>query len=153
MIYQHTQPGWVVRIVISVCFLMTLITPLRIGLAREGLPGLASLAPIGITLLILVLFHNLTVHLDSERLQVSFGIGLIVYTFLLKDIVSCSTVKSSWYNGWGIRKIRRGWLLNVSGYETVEIVLRSGKVYRIGTDDPSGLLSALESANAKNHNR
>lgn len=144
--YQHSQAGWVIRVAIGWGILISLISPIRVALVRDALPSLVGLAPAGLLLVVLLLFHNLTVRMDSERLRVSFGIGLIRYRFLIRDIQSFAPSKSAWHTGWGIRKIQHGWLLNVSGFESVEIVLRNGRVYRIGTDDQKGLLEAIESA-------
>lgn len=145
MRYEHTQPGWVFRIVIGLFYLIWLASLSGIFFAdRELFSGI--LIPIVISSVVLVLFHSLRVCIDSETLLASFGIGLIRFTFLLEEIEECAPVRSRFYNGWGIRKIRHGWLLNVSGYDTVQIKLRSGKIYRIGTDDQDGLMAALETA-------
>ena len=37
-------------------------------------------------------------------------------------------------------------MYNIAGRDTVELELQSGNVFRIGTDDPDGLLAALRSA-------
>jgi hypothetical protein len=37
-----------------------------------------------------------------------------------------------------------GWLYNVFGSFAVEIRLKNGKKYRIGTDDPQGLNNAIQ---------
>ena len=42
--------------------------------------------------------------------------------------------------------IRNGWLYNVSGFDAVELELASGKLCRIGTDEPGRLLHAIEQA-------
>ncbi len=52
-------------------------------------------------------------------------------------------VRNSWWYGWGVRKVPGGWMYNVWGYDAIELELASGKVFRIGTDDPDGLLAAL----------
>jgi len=52
--------------------------------------------------------------------------------------MSAKTTKNHWYYEWGIR----GWLwpkmriYNVSGFDAVEIKVKNGKTYRIGTDEP-----------------
>jgi len=46
---------------------------------------------------------------------------------------------ASWLVGWGIRWTGSGWLFNVSGLDAVELSLKSGRRFRIGTDDPRGL--------------
>ena len=55
--------------------------------------------------------------------------------------MSAKTVKNHWYCGWGIRWCLRFkmWIYNVSGFDAVEIKLKNGKTYRIGTDEPKKL--------------
>ena len=62
----------------------------------------------------------------------------------MADIVDARRVRNSWWHGWGIRKVQRGWMYNIAGYDAVELELRSGKVFRIGTDEPGALLAAIE---------
>ena len=52
-------------------------------------------------------------------------------------------VRNKWWYGWGIRKIPKGWMYNVWGLDAVELEMESGKVFRIGTDEPDQLLGAL----------
>ena len=35
------------------------------------------------------------------------------------------------------------WIFNVSGFGAVEIRMKNGKIYRIGTDEPKALESAI----------
>jgi len=87
---------------------------------------------------ILASFGTLQVIVDEKYLRIKFGYGIYQKKFSLNDITSAKTVKNHWYYGWGIR----GWLwpkmciYNVSGFEAVEIILKNGKIYRIGTDEP-----------------
>ena len=76
--------------------------------------------------------------------EVKFGIGLMRKKFALSDIESCSVVRNRWWYGWGIRKIHRGWLFNVSGLDAVELMMRNGRKHRIGTDDPDGLCRSIQ---------
>lgn len=76
-------------------------------------------------------------------MEIRFGIGLIKKRFDLKDIIKAYTVRNHWYYGWGIRIIPRGWLFNVSGLDAIEIVMSSGKRYRIGTDQPDELSQTI----------
>ena len=95
---------------------------------------------------IVALFHSLTVRVSRNDIFLSFGVGLIRKRFLIHDIESATIVRNRWYNGWGIKKIWGGWLYNVSGFDAVEIKLKNGRRYRIGTDQPCELLAAVESA-------
>jgi hypothetical protein len=45
--------------------------------------------------------------------------------------------------GWGIRWIGRGWLWNVSGLRAVELELRDGRRFRVGSNRPERLAEAL----------
>ncbi len=89
------------------------------------------------------LFATLTVEIDEETLGIRFGPGVIRKRFPLKDIESCQVVTNHWYYGWGIRLTPHGGLYNVSGFNAVELQIKGGKKYRIGTDDPEGLAGAI----------
>ncbi len=102
------------------------------------------LTPIVVLAFLLPLFHSLTVTVDANLIEVAFGIGVIRKRFFVEDVASAETTKSHWYNGWGIRLIHKGWLYNVSGYDVVQLNLHNGRVVQIGTDDPSGLLAAIQ---------
>ncbi len=91
----------------------------------------------------LSMFTSMTVYCDNDTLKIRFWTGLIYKKFLLKDITSCMVVRNRWYYGWGIRKIPGGWLFNVSGLDAVEILMKDGKMYRIGTDKPEELYEYL----------
>jgi hypothetical protein len=68
------------------------------------------------------------------------------YRLSLSEIESVSPVRNRWWNGWGIRTAPGFRLYNVSGFDAVELRLKSGEVQRIGTDDPQGLAAALKAA-------
>ena len=74
-----------------------------------------------------------------------FGPGLIHKTFAASDIREARIVRNRWFYGWGIRWTPHGWLFNVSGLDAVEVELRSGRQYRIGTDEPRQLHEAIGS--------
>jgi len=112
--------------------------------AGAVIPGIVMLAVInGI---VFALFHSLTVRVSRSEIALSFGVGLIRKQFPIGDISSASIVQNRWYNGFGIRKIRGGWLYNVSGFDAIEIQLKNERKYRIGTNQPKELLAAVESA-------
>ncbi len=102
----------------------------------------------GVTCIILLalmpFFYRLQVTGDETGLGVRFGIGLIKTNFQWQDIEACRPVRNKWYFGWGIRKIDRGWMYNISGLDAVEISMNNGRVYRIGTDEPERLCNAIQ---------
>jgi hypothetical protein len=140
--YRHTQFGTV--IVVS----LLLSAVLFAGLGR--MTGLTPLAVVGPALMagFLALFYRLTVEIDATHLTFRFGIGLIRKSIPLAEIVEAKPVRNSWLYGWGIHRTPHGWLYNVSGREAVEILLASGKRFRLGTDEPRRLALALHAARA-----
>jgi len=115
------------------------------ALAAGGAP-LVALGVAAVCLLVVLLFYRLCVEIRSGELRVSFGLGLVHRTFLVSELVAAQAVRNKWYYGWGIRWTPHGWLFNVYGLDAVQIELRSGKQYRIGTNEPQRLSAALRQA-------
>ncbi len=138
--YEHTQVGYL--IISAMAAVMVLI---GVVLANAGINWIA----IGVLVVIavaLVLFSSLTVVIWEEELEARFGPGPIRKRCKLNEIESCQVVKNHWYYGWGIRLTPHGVLYNVSGFHAVEIKLRTGKKFRIGTDVPQELEEAIRQA-------
>jgi hypothetical protein len=96
-------------------------------------------------LIILASFASLQVIVDEKYLRIKFGYGVFQKKFSLEDVVSAKTVKNHFYYGWGVRLWLwpKMWIYNVSGFDAVEIKLKNGKTYRIGTDEPQKLEQAI----------
>ncbi len=138
--YEHTQVGYLIIVVMAAVMVL-----IGVVLANAGINWIA----IGVLVVIavaLVLFSSLTVVIWEEELEVRFGPGPIRKRFKLNEIESCQVVKNHWYYGWGIRLTPHGVLYNVSGFYAVEIKLRTGKTFRIGTDVPQELEEAIRQA-------
>lgn len=135
--YKHTQIGYLINTL--------LIVPLLILFFTVNTTEFSQILPIIFfaSLIALVLFHSLTIEINKIRLIIKFGFGIINKKIILKDIKSCRIVKNPWYYGWGIRITPHGWLYNISGLSAVEIQIKNGKKYRIGTDEPKKLEHAI----------
>jgi hypothetical protein len=101
---------------------------------------------LAVVALVLLLFGSMTVFMDERQVGIRFGIGIIRKKFALQDIESFRKVRNPWYYGWGIHSFPGGVLYNVSGLAAVDLLLRSGKHVRIGTDEPEALEQALQRA-------
>ena len=110
---------------------------------KNGWNAPVSYGAVILLIIVLWLFGSLTVEVSGEELRHYFGPGFWKKTYLLQDIETSKQVRNSWIFGWGIRITPHGWLYNVSGLDAVQIQLSSGKTFRIGTDDPKGLLEAV----------
>ena len=108
-------------------------------------PNFAVSAIMILILFILLSFSSLTVMIDENYLKIKLGYGIFRKKFLLKEIASVKTVKNHWYYGWGIRLFfwPYMWIFNVSGFDAVEIIMKNGKIYRIGTDEPKKLEQSI----------
>lgn len=104
------------------------------------------LAAMTLVPIILASFATLRVTIDEKYLRIKFGYGIFCKKFPLGEIVSAERVKNKWYYGWGIRLWLwpTTWIYNVSGFDAVEITMKSGRVYRIGTDVPHELEAAIK---------
>lgn len=89
------------------------------------------------------LFSSLTIQVNDRELVSWFGPGFWHVREPLERIVGVERTTSSGLEGWGIRITTRGMLYNVSGRDAVEIRLDTGRRFRLGTDDPDGLVAAL----------
>jgi len=87
---------------------------------------------------------RLTVVVDDRTVTTTFGWGWPRRRIVRDEIVGIAAVRNSWWHGWGIRKVSGGWMFNNSGRNAVELRLRSGKVFRVGTDQPAEMLAALD---------
>ena len=146
--YKHTQIGYLILIItlaVLIFFAWLQIT------ARAEPPSVDSGANFAITaimaliLFILGSFSTLTAVIDKEFLKIRFGWGIFRKKFSLAEIASVRKVKNHWYYGWGIRLWfwPKMWIFNVSGFDAVELTMKNGRIYRIGTDEPEALETAL----------
>ena len=149
--YRHTQIGYLILVVtlaVLALFAWVYIT------ARAEPPSYYSGTNFLVTAIMVLIvstlasFTTLTTSIDNSYLQIKFGYGIFKKKFLLSEIVSTKQVKNHWYYGWGIRLWLwpKMWIYNVSGFDAVEINMKNGKVYRIGTDEPERLEVAIKRA-------
>lgn len=140
MNYNHTQKGKLMLvisfiIIVYFAYIWTIV----------GLNNLSMIIILGV-LFVLASFTTLNVSINYEYLKIKFGYGIFKKKFLLKEIISVKKVTNPWYYGWGI-KFRfnpKMWIFNVSGFDAVQITMKNGSVYRIGTDEPEDLEIAIK---------
>ena len=144
MTYKHTQIGWVT---LAVCVgIIILFQLLPAPHAPRGI--LLSVITL-VALSIVALMGSLGVEVDEALVRIKFGVGLIRKSFRLEEIESCRPVRNRWWWGWGVRLIPGGWLYNVSGLDAVELVMKNGKIFRIGTDEPRVLTEFIQARLSK----
>ena len=136
--YQHTQIGYLIIIALAIGLLFIVSLMAVYGFNWVAFTVLIILG------VCLALFSTLNVLIEGDILKIRFGPGVIRKKFPLKDTESCQVVKNPWYYGWGIHLTPHGWLYNVSGSYAVEIRMKTGNKYRIGTDVPNDLEKVIQ---------
>ncbi len=142
MLYRHTQPGTLMRVVLGISILAGAYFATVAPMAARTIYWVV----VGFLLILLAMFHSLTVEVDTRCVQWYFGPGWHKWKRLISDLESARISRNKWYYGWGIRITPIGWLYNVSGFQCVDVTDKYGKSFRIGTNDPEGLLRALRHA-------
>lgn len=143
--YKHSQPGIFSRTTFGALAIISFAAALFLG-AKDPkaiwvFGGMSALMLLG-----LLMFHALTVEVARGYLRFRFGIGVIHRQFRIIEITDVEKVRNRWFYGWGIKLTPHGWLFSVSGFDAIQIKLKNGRQYRIGTDEPDRLLTAIESA-------
>jgi len=141
MRYKHTQIGYLIIFVLFTATVFVAITGIAVPSDRGVLviDGTIEL----ILLICAIVFSKLTIKVGEATLHACFGIGLICKKVPLSEILGCESIRIRWWYGWGIHLTPYDWLYNVSGLDAVAIMLRDGRKFALGTDDPHGLTSAI----------
>ncbi|PYM13487.1 MAG: hypothetical protein DME18_08920 [Verrucomicrobia bacterium] len=150
-VYRHRQIGWPIIGILGVV-LIALGCAATVVFLRAAHPtgdlmkGLFFTFVPGFVLgvAVLILFASLTVVIKEDLIEIRFGPGLIRKKFRFADIQECKSVRNSWLVGWGIRWFPGCWVFNVSGLDAVELLMKNGKRYRIGTDEPEALREVIQ---------
>jgi hypothetical protein len=135
--YTHKQSGSLMVGIITAGLICMLILMGGRGVDRVIMAYMVVLGVCGF------IFSSMTVTIEDDLLTIRFGLKIIRKRLALSEIESCHVVQNPWYYGWGIRRIAGGWLFSVSGRSAVEVIMRSGKRYRIGSDEPKELADAI----------
>ncbi len=149
-IYKHTQIGYLmisITLVVLALFAWLQITARAESPSHDSGANFVMTALMACMVLVLASFSTLMVHIDECVLEIRFGWGIFRKQFVLAEIATVKKVRNRWYYGWGIRwwLWPQMWVYNVSGLDAVELTMTNGKVYRIGTDEPEQLESAIRS--------
>jgi len=139
--YRNRQPGYAMAIVMGVSIAITI--------AWWGIffynPYWLWPWVIG-QVIFFILFASLTITIDDKYLLLKFGPGIIRKRFELKEIAAASEVRNRWWFGLGINYMFKRWFFNVHGLDAVEIRMKNGRHYRIGTDRHHELKRAIDQA-------
>ena len=148
-LYEHTQAGWPMRIAFLATAVLLLVLTQLPELSRAPTPVGVLAAGAAFTALLAWMWGSLTVCIEAGELRVRFGFGWPRKTVRLADIESVEVTRTTFMEGWGIHRTRRGWLYNVSGFDAVLLRLTNDRSIMIGSDEPRRLKAAIERAQAR----
>ncbi|MCX6736430.1 MAG: hypothetical protein NTZ13_05100 [Candidatus Parcubacteria bacterium] len=147
--YKHTQISYlmiVVTLMVLALFSWAYITARAEPPSVDSGTNLLVTSIMAFVLFLLASLVTLTASIDEKYLKIKFGYGIFRKKFSLNEIVSAKQVKNHWYYGWGIKfwLWPKMWIYNVSGFDAIEITMKNGRIYRIGTNDPKILETAIK---------
>lgn len=135
--YQHKQ--YAIFIFVILGWIGAFIA-LAWNLIGADIPLMAFSA---ILVLVAFLFHGLTIKVSDKNVSWAFGPGVFGKTVTFDEIESVRAVSNSFRHGIGLRITHDGWVYSVSGFSAVELAMKDGTHYRLGTNDQEGLFAAL----------
>ena len=145
--YKHTQIGFFLLTAYGAVILIIISLFIFTNFKQEAMFGLI------VMLIVLGVFAVMTVKVSDQKMKIQLGLGAIRKEFPIKDIETYRVVTHPWYYGWGIRYTPRGWIFRVSGNSGIELQMKSGKLYQVGTDEPQKLAGAINQALKVSHEK
>ena len=140
--YAHRQGGGYTRLTFVLALGVLLVV---YAVDPSGAPALLVAAPF--LLLAFAAFDGLRIHVTDDELAWRFGhLGFPRGRIALADVAAAEVTRTTFWEGWGIRLTRRGWLYNVSGFDAVLVRRRNGKTFLLGSDEPRRLKAAIDAA-------
>ncbi len=143
MAYEHRQHQPFIAILLGLILVATFAGMVFMPSGTAGfdtLPvviGIVAIAALG-------LFSRLTTRVADGAVSWCFGWGFPGGAFPVADIARVERTETSFWEGWGIHwTIWHGWLWNTWGFQAVQIFRKDGSSMTIGTDDPEGLINAI----------
>lgn len=138
--YKRTQIGWLMLLILVPPTLWTA----SVGARAQWHP--VAVVALAVMLAALAMLHALTVRVDRQEIAVRFGFLPFIKRISVAEVETVQRVRNEVRQLWGARPIEGGWLFSVSGLDAVELVMKDGAVFRIGSDRPDELLAAIEAA-------
>ncbi len=141
MAYEHTQEGMLHYILYGTSFILVF---LGLKLGAEPFFSVVFYIAALFLLLLSVSCQSLTVKDEGDFLSIYSGpMALFKKKIRYSGIRSVSRSKSTILDGWGWHyRLGKGWIINVGGFDCVAIKTEKSQ-WRIGTDDPEGLMDFL----------
>ena len=100
-------------------------------------------AVVALVTIVVAVFATMITEVTDSEVVVGFRFGAMQRRIPLGDIVRAERANIAWWHGTGVKYGLTTTSYLVRTGPAVALVLNSGRTFRIGTDDPDGLLAAL----------
>jgi len=147
--YEHTQAGWPMRVTFAALALGLIVLATLPQLGPVRAPSWALLAGGALATAVGGCFSSLTVRVTGDELQLHFGWGWPRKRVPLADLEAVDVTRTTFIEGWGVQRTRRGWLYNVAGFDAVALRRRDGTRMLVGSDEAPRLKAAIEHARGR----
>lgn len=97
-----------------------------------------------LSLVIIILFYEFRITVDDNKINISFGIGLIKKQIYIKDIIAIKSHTIPFYTGIGIRILGNNTMqYNGKIGKAVKLTMSDSKSYVISTANPERLIALI----------
>ncbi len=138
-LYYHKQTGH-----LSIVLFIMLLAADALLLFRNVIDQKFFLLFLLVNIGMLVLFISLTVSIDNDALELWFGKCFFRKIIQVDQMKSCNIIDHPSISQWGIKRISDGWVYSVTGASIVEIIMKTGEKYLIGTYEPRDIKRILD---------
>ncbi len=144
--YVRSQTGWGLRWILLGAFgILFYRARIRAG-SWGSIPDSPEFWPLfvsaAILCLVIVVFTSMTVIVKDREVEISMGMDLFRKKIPISEISSVEEVNIPWHSV-GFKKISGGWLFSVAMSDGVDIGLKSGKRFIVGSNDSASLKAAI----------
>lgn len=141
--YERTQVLWLLWVLLPATALATgMVVWFDAGASLVG--GLTVALIVAVEAALLLVFGRFTVAVGDGQVAWRFGVfGRPRWQLPLAEVQRVEVARSTWVEGWGIRRTREGMLYNASGSGAVRLHLKDGRRIRLGSDEPERLAAFI----------
>ena len=142
--YKEITFGWIILIfILPGTVLLTYLYIFQVG--DRPLTTTPFLLISSLFVVVALLFYRMRVIVWSDKILISFGVGLIWKAIEIAKVENIEVVKNPFYFGWGIRMIPKGTMYNISGTRAIELHFKdTNRIVRIGSKNPEQLKKEIE---------
>ena len=142
--YKEITFGWIILIfILPGTVLLTYLYIFQVG--DRPLTTTPFLLISSLFVVVALLFYRMRVIVWSDKILISFGVGLIWKAIEIAKVANIEVVKNPFYFGWGIRMIPKGTMYNISGTRAIELHFKdTNRIVRIGSKNPEQLKREIE---------